>query len=380
MAKVRGGQGASVQDLTEQFPVTVESPFLASRGIYLLRPTDQAVASDVRRTAKLAKEIGHSDSVEYAEPNYATDLADQRYHSWPQGSPEDAGTDPDSWTDQPLSQDMRLADVHRASTGAGTVVAVLDTGVDPHHPALRGRLVRGYDYLADDADPTEERMGLDCDGDGIVDGAFGHGTFVAGMVSLVAPDARVLPMRVLDSDGSGNIFLVAEAIADAVAAGADVVNLSLGTAEKLDSHLLEDILELAHHKGVVVVAAAGNSASDTPEYPAKDHDVLSVTSVNTAMDDLSTFAAWGDWVDVAAPADSVVGPVPGGRYALWAGTSMAAPQISGQVALLRSRMTRMKTDKLVGAITRSARKVQVKKKLKYGAVDLIGSLRRAARD
>lgn len=315
--------------------------------------------------------------MEYAEPNYATDLADQRYHSWPEGSPSDAGSDAVTWSDQPLAHTMRLSEVHRSATGAGAVVAVLDTGVDSDHPALGNRLLPGYDYVADDPDPSEERMDHDCNGNALVDEAYGHGTFVAGMVRLVAPDARILPMRVLESDGTGNVFAVAEAITDAVAAGADVINLSFGTTAKKESRLVSDVLDHARRAGVVAVAAAGNSASDVPQYPAQDKHVVSVTSVNARMDDLSQFAAWGDWVDLAAPGDEVVGPVPGGGFAVWSGTSMAAPQISGQLALIGSRVGELSTDKVVEAVRKSARKIETKKKLKYGAVDIVESLSRA---
>ncbi len=376
VAKIRRAEGATVRDVTERFPVTVQSPVLAARGVYLLLPTDPAVATDVRRTAKLATQIGRFAAVEYAEPNYATDLADQRHHSGADEAPSDAGTDAVSWLDQPLAHSMQLNAVHRSATGAGMVVAVLDTGIDSDHPALGNRLVAGYDYVADDPDPAEERMTHDCNGNSVVDEAYGHGTFVAGTVRLVAPDARILPMRVLESDGTGNAFAVAEAITDAVAAGAKVINLGLGTSARHESRLVSDVLARARRLGVVTVAAAGNSASDTPQHPAKDKHVVGVTSVNAAMDDLSEFAAWGEWVDLAAPADHVVGPVPGGGFATWSGTSVAAPQISGQLALIGSRAGDLSADKLVEAVVKSARTIGTKnKKIKYGAIDIAESLR-----
>lgn len=379
VAKLRRGKGTTIRDVTKRFPVTVQSPSLASRGIYLVTPTDPAVAADVRRTAKLAEQIDGAAAVEYAEPNYTADLADHRYPGRPDGDPRDAGTDAYAWLEQPVALNMHLSEVHRSATGAGTVVAVLDTGVERSHPALGDRLVAGHDYVADDPDPAEERMGHDCNGNRVVDEAYGHGTFVAGMVRLVAPDARIMPMRVLESDGTGTVFAVAEAITDALSEGADVINLSLATSARKESRVVSDLLDQARRQGVVAVAAAGNSASDTRQHPAQDKSVVSVTSLDTRRDDVSEFAAWGDWVDLASPADDVVGPFPDGGYAIWAGTTMAAAQVSGQIALIRSRRPELSTDKVIGAVQESARKVKGLKKLKYGAVDIDESLRRAGR-
>ncbi len=367
----------SVSDLTDAFPVVVQRALLGSRGIYLLRPTEPDVAGDRKEAAKLAKDIAHFSGVRYAEPDYATGLADRRYHSWPEGVPDAAGADEDAWRDQSLSRTQQLARVHGLGTGKGTVVAVLDTGLDPAHPALVDHLLPGYDYVADDDDPAEERSHLDDNRNGVVDEAFGHGTFVAGMVTLVAPDTRILPFRVLDSDGSGSSFVVAEAILDAVAQQADVINISLGSSEKIESHLIDDVLKDARRHGVVVVAAAGNAASDSKQYPAQNKEVLSVTSVNDDSQTLSAFANWGGWVDVAAHAERVAGPVPGGGYAWWAGTSMAAPQVSGQLALIRSRANDLPLDRQLEAVTKSSHKLTGKTKLKNGVVDLLASLRLA---
>jgi subtilisin family serine protease len=278
------------------------------------------------------------------------------------------------WRSQALSQRLDLAEVHPVTRGAGSTVAVLDTGADFGHPALAGRLRAGYDYVDEDNDPSDSSGGLDTHANGVADEAYGHGTFVAGTVSLVAPDATVLVQRVLDSDGSGSVFVLAEAIVDAVDLGANVINLSMGTADHGEPRVIQDALWYARQFGTVVVAAAGNAGNDRPQYPARDKHVLSVTSL-TESDRLATFACWGDWVDLATPSDRVAGPVPGGLYAWWAGTSMAAPQVSGQAALVHALRPRLMQDKSTEALTKSARKLIHKIKIKYGAIDIAASVR-----
>lgn len=360
------------RELMRDYPVTTVRRLLPSRGIFLFEPNDRAVARDRRRLKELARRISGHDGVRYAEADHEASLADDRYHSWPNGNPRDAGRDRRKFRTQPLAKRLQLGRVHRSADGAGTLVAVLDTGVARQHPALSGRLARGYDFVADDNDPAEVRGRRDDNGNGIVDEAYGHGTFVAGLVALVAPKARILPMRVLNSDGAGTVFLVGQAVLEAVDAGADVINISLGADEKVKSKFLDHAIGYAIERGVQVVAAAGNEGTEEPRYPATTPDVISVSSTVLDDDRLSDFANWGEWVDVAAPADRVLGPVPGGRYARWAGTSMAAPQVSGQIALLKS-LGEKRADRQLEAIEKSARKVK-DREIHHGAIDILASL------
>lgn len=366
--------GHTIDEVTADNSIEVVSAVLASRGIYLVRATAPGLRKNPAKAGELASRIARSDAVDYAEPNYLAGIDDTHYHAWPAGDPGDAGTDPLVWTGQPAVDDLRLAEAHAHGTGAGTVVAVLDTGIDADHPVLADRLRSGWDYVDDDGDPSDSANGIDEDGDGHADDAYGHGTFVSGVVALVAPDAEIRPARVLDDDGTGNIFAISEAILDATDAGADVINLSFGTRTKLPSKLLTDAIKHAKQQGVVIVAAAGNDGTDSRHYPAAQSEVLSVSALGTDSNQLAEFSDWGNWVDVAAPGQRVAGPVPGGRYAWWDGTSVAAPFVAGQASLIRSSAPDLDTTKLTDSILHTARELDSGYQPAYGAIDLTASL------
>lgn len=301
-------------------------------------------------------------SVRFAEPNARSDAPESRRNTaWVIGG--DAGVYAAQWAPQAL----RLSAAHTISLGTGVRVAVLDTGADLLHPALAaqwardtaGRIV-GRDFVDDDANPSE--VG------GPADAGYGHGTHVAGLVALAAPGARILPARVLDAQGVGNTWVLAQALGwaldpDANPAtddGAHVINLSLGTTAKTE--LLKVATDLATcefdddnddfkdpgfdadrarcaagHSAVVLVAA-GNSGTDTEVlYPAAEgvKGTLSITA-STSQRRLAAFSNFGSWISVAAPGELIVSTVPGGGYGSWSGTSMASPLVAGVAALLMS--------------------------------------------
>ncbi len=355
VVKVDSPQPGVVESVASAHGLVVEDAVLASRGIYLAHASDGEARLDRKKAKSLAKKVAKHDRVVFAEVNAAILVDDTQFSGWPYGQPEDLGGEPGDFTGQPLASALDLSGAHEVSRGAGTVVAVLDTGVDALHPALAGDVHGGWNYVDDDADTRDVAMGVDTNQDGAVDDAVGHGTFVAGLVSLVAPSARIAPYRILDSDGVGSVYLAIQAIVDATADGADVINLSFGSPTKSESKLLAQAIKDAEKAGAVVVAAAGNDGTDGEHYPAAQSEVLGVSALDDSA--VALFSCRGKWVDVAAPGVDVVGPVPGGRYARWAGTSTSAPLVSGEVALLRAVAPTVAAKKLRGIVKKTGRKL-----------------------
>jgi subtilisin family serine protease len=240
----------------------------------------------------------------------------------------------EGFQDQSFVERLRLSEIHPYATGEGVLVGLLDTGIDFDHSAFPGSLVvPGFDFVDGDSDPADEANAVDDDGDGLSDEGAGHGTMVAGLVHLVAPAARLLPVRVLDDEGRGSTFDVAKGIRYAVEQGAHVINLSLGL--DCPSDILSAEIRRADSLGVSIVAAAGNSGTeDPPFYPASDPAVLSVTSLDSS-DVKAPFASYHETVDLSTPGVGVLAPYSDGGYALGTGTSFSAAIVSGQCALIR---------------------------------------------
>lgn len=267
--------------------------------------------------------------------------AELNYHaSAPEGGPDDLptlGSDLlSSIRTQPGLAEFQLTTSHTLSTGVGIVVAVVDTGIDPTHPFLAGHIAaNGYDFIGQDFDPTDERDFVDNDGDGAIDEQYGHGTFIASLVLAVAPDAQILPIRVLDAEGFGSASTVGAGIVWATDAGAQIINVSveMGTV----SEAVKEAISYARDRGVLVVAAAGNEAMSSVGFPARFNDVLAVTALGTG-DVLAAFANSGSQVDLAAPGVGLIGAMPMDKSASgtarWSGTSFSAPLVAGSAALV----------------------------------------------
>lgn len=246
-----------------------------------------------------------------------------------------------AWTDDELVSEtwqyldlMRFPRAWDISTGAGAVVAVLDTGIRTDHEDLVGRVLPGYDFVTDTPGAA---------------GTGRHGTLVAGIAAEsgnnrlgnvgAAYGAQLLPVRVLDDDGNGYDSDVAQGITWAADRHADVINLSLSGPS--DSPVLLAAIQYAVARGSVVVAAAGNSGTDAPEYPgAYSLTVPGLLTVSSTDDDGTVLptSTWGDDISVAAPGYQIVGTswASTTAYTYDTGTSMAAPFVSGVAALLAS--------------------------------------------
>ncbi|HSC91435.1 MAG TPA: S8 family peptidase [Gaiellaceae bacterium] len=314
----------------------------------------------VPRAGAALRALERSPHVRYVEPNRRVSIEDHggepndpRFHElwglrnfgqtagWLPGTPDADVDAPEAW---------------RVSTGAGVVVGVVDTGVDLAHPELAPNLwtnpgevpgnhrdddgngyvddVHGWDFADDDADPSDEH---------------GHGTHVAGTIAAVAdngvgvagvaPEARVMALRMLGADGSGTVADAVEALLYAVDNGAAVTNNSWGDTE--DSQAVRDAVAAADVAGVLVVAAAGNSASDNDETPHYPSGIDAPNVVSVAATDNRDALAWFSnvgvrTVDLGAPGASILSTWPGGGYQTLDGTSMATPHVSGAAALAKA--------------------------------------------
>lgn len=220
-------------------------------------------------------------------------------------------------------------------TGDGVVIAVLDTGIDAGHELFAGRIVPGgYNFVGGNTNIADVGTGLDADNDGLADELAGHGTFVAGIIATVAPGASILPIKVLDSEGYSSVFRIVVGIYYAMAQGADVINLSLGT--KNHNHILRDAVEDAHAAGIIVVTAVGNEDREHPaQVPAGEDTTLAIASTD-AGDLKCDFSNYGEHVTLTAPGADVTSAMPGGLYAQSNGTSSSTAFVSGAVALLLS--------------------------------------------
>ena len=321
-----------------------------SRPIYRLKVIGGANARDVAAAMALEPDVLIAET----HATHTTPEA-RRNQPWVIGTPGGYAT---QWAPQV----MNIAHAHRLSTGVGVRVAVLDTGVDANHPLLAGHLLPGFDFVDFDNDPSE--VGTPANA------GFGHGTHVAGLVALVAPGAKIIPLRVLDADGVGNAWVLAEALLYAVDPdgnpdtddGAHVINLSLGSlsrtrmmaaiariascsdaipddpiGDRSDPGYNDDNRRCARGNGAVIVAAAGNNGTDQlKEYPAAEgeHGLMAIAASNR-QSKLALFSNYGSWVHMAAPGEGITSAVPGG-YGTWSGTSMAAPLAAGTAALVRA--------------------------------------------
>lgn len=228
--------------------------------------------------------------------------------------------------------DLQVEDAWEIATGDGVDIAIVDTGVRASHPDLEQRICGGAAFLRNAVNPVI--------GGGAVDGN-GHGTHVAGTAAAaafdlvgvvgVAPEAGIIPVRVLGNNGSGFTSDVAKGIIWAVDHGADVVNLSLGGPDSSD---VSAAVSYAISQGVVVVAAAGNDGVfSQPNYPAAIPAVLAVASYDSNRV-ISSFSSHGAYVDVAAPGGNILSTSGHGSWTWKSGTSMATPHVAGIAALL----------------------------------------------
>ena len=330
-----------------------------------------------------ARRYGLVPQVEYAEPNviFRTQMVpNDPFYVGRQQWYYDLVNAPNAW------------DVETGKPGV--IIAVLDTGVDVTHPDLKDNVWANTAEIAGN--------GVDDDGNGCVDDVHGcnfaesgiactgaqagpnsniaddngHGSFVAGVaaakgnnaagVTGMAPNATIMPVKVLDCEGAGTALAATQGILYAAKNGARVLNMSFGADE--DSLTLRAAVAEAHDRyGVVIVAATGNSGEAVVAFPARDERVIAVSAADHKnASSKASFSNWGPEVTVTAPGVDIISTLPtkfcgpgwscvsGQPYALGSGTSFSAPLVAGAVALILSKGPPMSPDAVKSRLTSTA--------------------------
>ena len=223
---------------------------------------------------------------------------------------------------------FNLPEAWKKSQGEGVTVAVLDTGCDLNHPDLKNNLIKGFNLIDKNKEPIDDN---------------GHGSHVTGIICAenndigmvgVAPKTKVIPIKVLDEDGSGNLIDVADGIRLAVEQKVDFITLSLGSPNPVQQ--VRKAIQHAESKGIVTFCAAGN-AGKTHEifYPANYPETIGIGSIAKDFN-RSPFSCTGNDLDFLAPGSDIFSTVPNSWYAILSGTSMANPFAVGVACLLLS--------------------------------------------
>jgi len=316
------------------------------------------IKSRTLSTRQLIKRFAeHPDSV-YAEPNFLL---------LPNRQPNDTYYSVYQWN-LPLIGMEESWEISRGRSDV--VVAVVDTGIDLSHPEFQGKLVDGYNVIADNNNPNDDN---------------GHGTHVAGVIAAktnngdgiagMSWNSKLMPVKAIGADGSGSAFDIAQGIYWATDHGADVINLSVGNYTS--SAALLEACRYAFARNVVLVAASGNDATNQPSYPAAYKEVMSVAAIDHTKR-RADFSNFGQYVDVAAPGVDIPSTYIYSDYAALSGTSMACPHVAALASLIRSVKPDMKNTEVMQLIRRTAQDLGAPGRddlYGYGMIDVKNALR-----
>src|ERR1700674_4799323 len=300
------------------------------------------------------------------------------------------------YASQPAAHIIRLIDAQQGFNVSGTgIVSVIDTGVDTNHPVLVPVLLPGYDFTRNqpgasewldvpelqndesggqEQDPAFVQQStaavLDQSTAAVLDGgpysAFGHGTMTTGLVHLVAPKAKILPLKAFSSNGTGYLSNIIAALYYAVQHHSNVVNMSFDLSSP--SAGLSQAVSYANKAGVVLVAAAGNESTSSPVYPAAFNGSVVGIASTTDWDTRSSFSNYGTsdaWI--AAPGEYVISTYPGGTYASASGTSFSSPLVAGTASLLLSAKSSLNQKQAASALSHA---IRLTPDLHYGRLDV----------
>jgi subtilisin family serine protease len=285
----------------------------------------------------------------------------------------------DGYINQPANLIVRTQQARSQFQVFGSsIVALIDTGLDPQHPALAPVVLPGYDFTRN-VGGADEKADLDHSTAAVLDNGgggiplyvsptlaamlppmaaaalgdpryagFGHGTMTAGIVHMVAPTAQILPLKAFSVDGTGNLSDVVRAVYYAATQGSKIISMSFNfygySAE------MANAISYVTSRGIICVASAGNDGQEIVVYPASMTNVIGVASTSD-FDTRSSFSNYGPQVVwVAAPGENIISAYPYGTYAASSGTSFSAPFVSGAAALLANLTSNLNQASAAAAI------------------------------
>lgn len=291
----------------------------------------RVVRLPAKAAAKALAAMSKNSDVEYVEPDFtATALNTANDPQFTSGN---------QWALQKIAAPVAW---NTTIGSSNVIVAVIDSGVSATHPDLAGKVLPGYDFINNDTDATDDN---------------GHGTAVAGLIGAatnngigmagVSWNSMILPVKALGADGNGSYSAIANAIIWAADRGARVINLSLGGTSA--STTLQNAVNYAWNRNCVVIAAAGNSGNNIPQYPGACSNVVAVSA--TDSNDLRpSWSNFGSYVDVSAPGVNVLTLQGANSYSNWNGTSFSSPITAGVVALMASANSSLNNTALVNTL------------------------------
>jgi len=296
--------------------------------------------TDGRSPAEIIPALAAIQLVAVAQPNYVYTLQQQPSNPVPASRGDATQGDPAQY----MLEKLKISDVHRMVRGTNVPIAVIDSEIDVTHPDLEGAVTQSFDAVGAPEKPHA------------------HGTGMAGAIAShqrllgTAPGARLLAVHAFSTaaNAESTTFSILKGVDWSVLQGARIINMSFAGPRDPS---LERALKAAYDKGIVLIAAAGNAGPKSPPlYPGADPNVIAVTATD-ADDKLFTGANRGKYISVAAPGVDILVPAPEGDYQITTGTSVAAAEVSGIVAMLLERNPKLTPADIRRILTTSAKRL-----------------------